>query len=274
MNKSLYSEQNDEIIDWIKRLMCTNQPVLIERLIRALKGLYPTDVVEYLLGVYYLEFGGAYALGGGRYIERKVSFRRARRHLKRALRAKPQDAEILTAIGESYAKEREPALAFPFCEKALALDAGNARLAWNLMEQSYLLARYEVVLSCDAAFRWENCADQARIFWCSVICAYSAAALGDEKKVRKFASRALESYTSELPQGDLAAACLLDVLFLAGRTDELKAQYAKCAREAECVSTPLLCALREKGERAPRRELASQILAAFTPRNLLPHLAW
>lgn len=77
MNKCLYSEQNDEIIDWIKRLMCTNQPVLTERLIRALKGLYPTDVVEYLLGVYYLEFGGAYALGGGRYIERKVSFRRA-----------------------------------------------------------------------------------------------------------------------------------------------------------------------------------------------------
>ena len=75
--------------------MCTNQPALTERLIRALKGLYPTDVVEYLLGVYYLEFGGTYALGGGRYIERKVSFRRARRHLKRALRAKPQDAEFL-----------------------------------------------------------------------------------------------------------------------------------------------------------------------------------
>ena len=77
IRKSLYSEQNDEIIDWIKRLMCTNQPALTERLIRALKGLYPTDVVEYLLGVYYLEFGGTYALGGGRYIERKVSFRRA-----------------------------------------------------------------------------------------------------------------------------------------------------------------------------------------------------
>lgn len=117
IRKSLYSEQNDEIIDWIKRLMCTNQPALTERLIRALKGLYPTDVVEYLLGVYYLEFGGTYALDGGRYIERRVSFRRARRHLKRALRAKPQDAEILTAIGESYAKEWKPALAFPFCER-------------------------------------------------------------------------------------------------------------------------------------------------------------
>lgn len=215
IRKSLYSEQNDEIIDWIKHLMCTNQPALTERLIRALKGLYPTDVVEYLLGVYYLEFGGTYALGGGRYIERKVSFRRARRHLKRALRAKPQDAEILTAIGESYAKERKPALAFPFCERALALDAGNARFAWNLMEQSYLLARYETVLSCDAAFHWETCADHARIFWCSVICTYSAAALRDAKKTREFASRALESYTVGLPQGDLAAACLLDVLFYA-----------------------------------------------------------
>ena len=274
IRKSLYSEQNDEIIDWIKRLMCTNQPALTERLIRALKGLYPTDVVEYLLGVYSLEFGGTYALGGGRYIERKVSFRRARRHLKRALRAKPQDAEILTAIGESYAKERKPALAFPFCERALALDTGNARLAWNLVEQSYLLARYETVLSCDAAFHWETCADHARIFWCSVICTYSAAALRDAKKTREFASRALENYTSELPQGDLAAACLLDALFLAGRADELKAQYVKCAQEAECVSSPLLCALREKGEWIPRQELASQILAAFTPRNLLPHLAW
>lgn len=274
IRKSLYSEQNDEIIDWIKHLMCTNQPALTERLIRALKGLYPTDVVEYLLGVYCLEFGRTYALSRGRYIERKVSFRRARRHLKRALRAKPQDAEILTAIGESYAKERKPALAFPFCERALALDTGNARLAWNLMEQSYLLARYETVLSCGAAFHWENCADHARIFWCSVICAYSADALGDEKKTREFASRALESYTVGLPQGDLAAACLLDVLFLAGWTDALKAQYAKCAQEAECVSSPLLCALREKGDWTPRQELASQILATFTPRNLLPHLAW
>lgn len=135
--------------------------------------------------------------------------------MKRALRAKPQDAEILTAIGESYAKERKPALAFPFCERALALDTGNARLAWNLMEQGYLLAHYETVLSCGAAFHWETCADHARIFWCSVICTYSAAALRDAKKTREFASRALESYTVGLPQGDLAAACLLDVLFYA-----------------------------------------------------------
>ena len=274
MRKCLYSEPNDETIDLIKRLMCTNQPPLIERLIHALKGLYPPDVVEYLLGVYFLEFGRTYVLGGGRYIETKVSFRRARRHLRRALRVQPQDAEILTAIGESYAKERKPVRAFPFCERALALDADNARLTWNLMEQSYLLARYETVLSCDAAFHWETCADHARTFWCGVLCAYSAAALGDVKKTCELASRAMESYTEQLPQGDLAAACLLDVLFLAGRMDELKAQYAKCAQEAVCVSSPLLCVMREKGEWPPRQELASQILAAFTPRNLLPHLAW
>ena len=77
IRKSLYSEQNDEIIDWIKRLMCANRPALTERLIRALKELYPTDVVEYLLGVYYLEFGGTYALGGGRYKERFHSAARA-----------------------------------------------------------------------------------------------------------------------------------------------------------------------------------------------------
>lgn len=86
MHTCLYSEQNEEVIDLIRRLMCTNQPPLTQRLIYALKGLYPPEIVEYLLGVYYLEFAKAYVLGGGRYIETKVSFRRARRHLKRALR--------------------------------------------------------------------------------------------------------------------------------------------------------------------------------------------
>lgn len=103
MHTCLYSEQNEEVIDLIRRLMCTNQPPLTQRLIYALKGLYPPEIVEYLLGVYYLEFAKAYVLGGGRYIETKVSFRRARRRLKRALCANPRDAEILTAIGESYA---------------------------------------------------------------------------------------------------------------------------------------------------------------------------
>ena len=81
------------------------------------------------------------------------------------------------------------------------------------MEQSYLLARDETVLSLDAAFRWETCADRARYFWCGVLCAYSAARLGETEKVRQMADRVLESETSELPQPDLAAACLLDVLF-------------------------------------------------------------
>lgn len=274
MRKCLYSEQNNEITDLIKRLMCTDQQPLIDRLIHALKGLYPLDVVEYLLGVYYLEFGKTYVLGSGKYIETNVSFRRARRHLKRALRAKPQDAEILTSIGESYAKERKSMPAFAYCEKALALDADNARLAWNLMEQSYLLARYETVLLCDAAFHWETCTDHARNFWCSVLCVYSAAALGEAKKTCKLASRALESYTAKLPNADLAAACLLDVLFLAGWLDELKVQYTKCAQEAVYISSPLLQVMRKKGEWPPRQELTSQILAAFTPRNLLPHLAW
>lgn len=274
MRKHIYSEQSVEAIDLIKRLMCTDQQPLIERLIHALKGLYPPATVEYLLGVYFLEFGKTYVLGGGKYIETNVSLRRARRHLKRALRAKPQDAEILTAIGESYAKERKTALAFAFCEKALVLEPDNARLAWKLMEQSYLLASFETVLSCDAAFHWEDCTDHARYFWCSVLCAYSAAALKDAIRTRELASRALETYTLGLPQGDLAAACLMDVLFLAGDMDELKGQYAKCAQEAACVSSPLLDAMCEAGEWPPRQELAPQILKAFTPRNLLPHLAW
>lgn len=136
MHTCLYSEQNEEVIDLIRRLMCTNQPPLTQRLIYALKGLYPSEIVEYLLGVYYLEFAKAYVLGGGRYIETKVSFRRARRHLKRALCANPRDAEILTAIGESYDRERRPLSAFDCFEKALALDPDNARFVWNLMEQS------------------------------------------------------------------------------------------------------------------------------------------
>ena len=213
MHTCLYSEQNEEVIDLIRRLMCTNQPPLTQRLIYALKGIYPPEIVEYLLGVYYLEFAKAYVLGGGWYIETKVSFRRACRHLKRALRANPRDAEILTAIGESYDRERRPLPAFDCFEKALALDPDNARFVWNLMEQSYLLARDETVLSLDAAFRWETCADRARYFWCGVLCAYSAARLGETEKVRQMADRVLESETSELPQPDLAAACLLDVLF-------------------------------------------------------------
>lgn len=274
MQKCLYSEQNEEIIHLIQRLMRTDQQPLIERLIHALEGLYPPDVVEYLLGVYFLEFDKTFALGNGKYIEMKVSFRRARRHLKHALRANPRDAEILTAIGESYTKERKSGQAFPFCEKALALEPDNARLLWNLMEQSYLLARYETVLSYDAAFHWKACTDRARYFWCGVLCAYSAAALGDVNETRKFACRALQSYAEELPQDDLAAACLLDVLFLADCTDELKAQYTKCAQKAACISSPLLHVLREKEELPSRQNFASQILAEFTPRKLLPHLAW
>lgn len=124
-------------------------------------------------------------------------------HLKRALCANPRDAEILTAMGESYDRERRPLPAFDCFEKALALDPDNARFVWNLMEQSYLLARDETVLSLDAAFRWETCADRARYFWCGVLCAYSAARLGETEKVRQMADRVLESETSELPQPTL-----------------------------------------------------------------------
>lgn len=142
------------------------------------------------------------------------------------------------------------------------------------MEQSYLLARDETVLSLDAAFRWETCADRARYFWCGVLCAYSAARLGETEKVRQMADRVLESETSELPQPDLAAACLLDVLFLAGRFDKLKQQHERHAQDAACVSSPLLIRMREKKECPPPEKLAPEIIAAFTPRRLLPHLAW
>lgn len=142
------------------------------------------------------------------------------------------------------------------------------------MEQSYLLARDETVLSLDAAFHWETCADRARYFWCGVLCAYSAARLGETEKVRQMADRVLESETSELPQPDLAAACLLDVLFLAGRFDELKQQHERHAQDAACVSSPLLIRMREKKECPPPEKLAPEIIAAFTPRRLLPHLAW
>ena len=41
MHTCLYSEQNEEVLDLIRRLMRTNQPPLTQRLIYALKGLYP-----------------------------------------------------------------------------------------------------------------------------------------------------------------------------------------------------------------------------------------
>ena len=134
--------------------------------------------------------------------------------------------------------------------------------------------RDKTVLSLDAAFRWETCADRARYFWCGVLCAYSAARLGETEKVRQMADRVLESETSELPQPDLAAAYLLDVLFLAGRFDELKQQHERHAQDAACVSSPLLIRMREKKECPPPEKLAPEIIAAFTPRRLLPHLAW
>lgn len=274
MRKCLYAEQNGETVDLIKRLMCTNQQPLTERLIHALKGVYPPEVVEYLLGVYYLEFAKTYVLGRGRYIETNVSFRRARRHLKRALRAKPQDAEILTAIGESYAKERRPLQAFACFEKALALVPDNARFVWNLMEQGYLLARDEKVLSCDAAFRWDVCMDRARFFWCGVLCAYSAARLGSTEKVCEMAERVLRSDISELPQPDLAAACLLDVLFLAGWTGEMKKQYERLKQGTAHISSPLLTLLHEGKSVSISKKLMDQIIASFTPRSLLLHLAW
>lgn len=268
-----FTEQ-DEIIALVRQYMCTAQQPLLNRLIGALKGLYPPEIVEYLQGVYCLEFGRIYVLGRGKYIETNVSFRRARRHLKRALRAKPQDAEILTALGESFCKERRPAQALKYCDKALALVPDNPRFVWNAMEHSYLLARYESVLSYDDTFHWETCTDRARYFWCGVLCAYSAATLGDTEKVRKLAFRVLKSYTPELPQCDIAAACLLDVLFFAGWVDELKKQYDQCAQTVSCISSPLLLSIRNRKEGISRQELTSQILAAFTPQNLLPHLAW
>ena len=46
IRKSLYSEQNDEIIDWIKHLMCTNQPALTERLIDRARQEQKSVVIE------------------------------------------------------------------------------------------------------------------------------------------------------------------------------------------------------------------------------------
>lgn len=274
MHKCLYSEPNEEILDVIKRLMYTNSQPLPERLIRALKGLYAPEIVEYLLGVYYLEFAKTYVLGRGRYIETNVSLRRARRHLKRALRIDPQDVEILTALGEAYARERRPLPAFAYFEKAWTLVPDNARFVWNLMEQSFLLARDEKVLSCDAAFHWEACMDPARYFWCGVLCGYSAARLGKTEETREMAERMLQSHTSELPQPDLAAACLLDVLFLAGWTDEMKKQYEKLEQETAHISSPLLTLLHEGKSVSISKKLTDQIIASFTPRSLLPHLVW
>lgn len=105
MRKCHYSERNEEIVALIMHLMRTDQQPLLDRLIRALKGLYPPEIVEYMRGVYCLEFGKTYAPGRGKYIETKVSLRRARRHPKRALRANPQNAEILTALVKSYSRE-------------------------------------------------------------------------------------------------------------------------------------------------------------------------
>lgn len=253
--------------------MYTNQYPLLDRLIGSLKGMCPPEEIEYLLGVYYLEFGKTYMIGQSKYIETNVSFRRARRHLKRALRLRPQDAEILTSIGESYAKGRWPAIAFKYYEKALALVPNDARLVWNLMEQSYLLSRYALVLSHDAKFHWETCIDDGRYFWCGVLCAYSAAALGDTNMVRDLADRVLKHYTPELPQCDIAAACMLDILYLSGEMDALKKQYKHWAQQVASISTPLLMFVRKKKEWPAEYKLTLQVLSAFTPRNLLPHLA-
>lgn len=107
-----------------------------------------------------------------------------------------------------------------------------------------------------------------------MLCAYSAAALGKMGQLQELVSRILKAHEPELPQNDLAAACLLDVLFLARHLDELEGMYARCAKEAEFVSSPLLCLMREGKALPPRQEIAVQILSALTPHNLLPHLAW
>lgn len=141
------------------------------------------------------------------------------------------------------------------------------------MEESYLIANYEKVLLCDGDFRWETCTDRTRYFWCGVLCAYSTALLGKMGRLQELASRVLKAYEPELAQNDLTAACLLDVLFLTGRLDELEGMHTCCAQETEFVSSPLLCLMRE-GKALPPQEIAAQILAAFTPHNLLPHWAW
>lgn len=263
--------QSDEAMGMVQRLMNENQPLLTYRMIRALRGIYPASETEYLLGVFFLEFAGILPLSKTRYLETSVSFRRARRHLRRALKARPGEAKIMAVMGESYSREQNWRDALSWFERASAADAKNPRYAWAVLENRYLLGEFDGVLSAYEGFRWDECGDDAYRFWSGAICVYAAARLNQELSARVDLVQRID--VQALPQPDLAAMCLMDALYLAGRDAELAETYERCAELVACLDEPVVQGLRSGTlGAADRAETVRRTLEAFTPIRILAHL--
>ena len=263
-----------EIIDCAKAMMTKESGVYAYAILQAMKKLSSKGEVNYYLGIYYLEYGRIYWGMRGRYFEGKVSFRRARKCLKTALRHKPQNADILLAIGESYFKERRYGQAQLYFCKAYERGRTNSRFLWCLMEVSYLLKEYEKVSILFEQFDWDRAHDRTLTFWAGILATYAAAQQKNSRKMQEYLNA-----VGDVPQGmadyDVAIISMLELYYLTGDIEGMHRIYDSNKSDVKYIDSPckdMLEATQFVSIRNPAIE--QELLASFTPLRLVPHFEW
>lgn len=277
MNWNRIDQMDERILTCIQQLMHLESGALAHTILKSLQKLDASGTIDYYLGVYYLEYGKIYPGFHRAYIEGKVSFRRARRCLKRALRKGAIDSGIWVAMGDSYGQSRAFSKALPCYNRARELNPTNVRIVWCQMETNYMLGIYRALPELYAQFDWKGCTDVEFVLWGATLTAYAQLQMGQVEEARKIVRHLdeMECRTVEMATSDVFATCMLDLYYLIGEEQRMKRFYA--AHEATLHHMGSICLemLRSStGGLARTAEIERSILTSFTPINLLFHLDW
>ena len=279
------SQINEELHLCIKKYMRMESGFYAFSLIKALRRFLDHSESNYYMGLYYLEYGRIYQWIHDWYYEGKVSWRRARYHLRNAFRYQPQNASIIFALGESYFREAtlsKPGSHFrrkklekslELYERAHTVDTKNEKFIWCLMEVEYLLGMYSRIEPLFNSYGWGEFAGQETTFWARILLMYSYAQQGDRKSLK--AMLQTTDIPIEMKEVDVAAICIMELCAIAGDYEEMKRVYTQYQRNLTYVTSPCKAYFENNASLSfPDREIEQAVISSFSPARLVSHDIW
>lgn len=262
------------IVNCIKASMQESSGAQAYALLCALKKLSKAGEAYYYLGVYYLEYGKIYWGIHGRYYEGKVSTRRVRRNLRRALKYSPNDADVLLAMGESFQKERRFAQAKLYYDLAHKKNPESARILWCLMEANYLLGNYAEVSALFDGYDWNGTRNMDLLCWSRILAMYAAAQQGNRQEIGAQLKQ-IGDISADIVNADVASVCLLELHYLAGDYDGMREVYESHREDMAYVTSPCKNLIEEERlSCAQEVDIEREVRSSFTPLSLVGHFDW
>lgn len=268
MSCSKMPDLNDFVLPCIEKLLtcCTGAPAYA--FMKGIRRIASPGFVNYWRGIYFLEYGRVYIGLNGWYYEGKVSYKRARRYLKKALRHGYDVAKGNMGIAETYYRDRDFKRALDYYDVPSVICLHDPRIVLARMELNYLLKNYRNVSEIFENFNWGDCEDAPVSTWAILIYAFAKAQTGLKSELRKIIEP-LDPIDKGVFEYELAINNLIELFYIAG--DEQRARNMREQHWEDVKHCYSPCYDLAELPQMDDKQICERILASFTPYRIIPH---